>query len=457
MGQTHMFRAVTTAPAQAAGAAAPDPDAPSGPNVPEVSPKLLMLAVVLGVVGATAASIFLELVNGAIDLIWTTLPGELGYDAPPDWWVFAALIVGALFVFAAWRLPGHTGSGPLTGLHFDFNQRTAPAFLLAALGTLIFGAVLGPEAPLIALGTGLGALIFARQGGPAQQLAMLLTGGAAIGSIFGSPFITAFLFLEFAAFGAMPAITLVPVFVALASGYIVQIGINHFVGFGTHSLAVPGIPPYEQLMGVDIVGGIVVAIVAGVLTIVVRQVAARIVELARSHRTVVLFAGAILTALVAVLARAITDQPIETVLFSGQSGMPLIVEETAAGTVLVLLVAKAIGYSIGLGAGFRGGPIFPAAALGAAAGVLASLLIGDLSLGPMVVSAMAASIAASLKMPFSSALMAVLITSGAGADVVPLAVLGAVIGLLLRQALDRLDSREGLGLSAAATAPGSGR
>ena len=172
-----------------------DPDAPAGPNVPPVSPQLVALAVVLGVVGAVAASLFLEAIAGATDLIWTTLPRELGFGEPPDWWVFAALLVGALLVFAAWRLPGHTGKGPLTGLHFDLDQRTAPAFLLAAFGTLVFGAVLGPEAPLIALGTGLGALIFARKGGPARQLAMLLVGGAAIGSIFGNPFVTAFLFL----------------------------------------------------------------------------------------------------------------------------------------------------------------------------------------------------------------------------------------------------------------------
>ncbi len=431
----------------------PGSDAPAGLNVPPVSPQLIALAVVLGVVGAAAASLLLEGVALSTDLIWTTLPQELGFDQPPDWWVFAALLVGALFVFAAWRLPGRTGGGPLGGLHFDLDQRTAPGFLLAAIGTLVFGAVLGPEAPLIALGTGLGALIFARKGGPVRQLAMLLAGGAAIGSIFGSPFITAFLFLEFAAFGALPAIALVPLFVALASGYIVQIGINRFAGFGSHSLAVPGIPPYDQLMGVDIVGGIVIAVIAGGIAIVVRQGAARIEQLAGRHAAAVLFGGALLTALMAVLARTITGQPLETVLFSGQSGLPLIVEETAAGTLVVLLAAKAIAYSIGLGAGFRGGPIFPAAALGAAAGVLASLVIDDLSLAPMVVSAMAASIAASLKMPFTSALMAVLITSGAGVDVVPLAVIGAVVGLIMRQALDRRDVAEGLEAPSAAAAP----
>jgi hypothetical protein len=49
--------------------------------------------------------------------------------------------------------------------------------------------------------------------------------------------------------------------------------------------------------------------------------------------------------------------------------------------------------------------------------------------------------------------MAVLITSGAGVDVVPLAVIGAVVGLAMRQALDRRDVAEGLEAPAAATAP----
>ena len=44
----------------AAVAPPPGSDAPAGPNVPQVSPQLIGLAVVLGIVGAVAASLFLE-------------------------------------------------------------------------------------------------------------------------------------------------------------------------------------------------------------------------------------------------------------------------------------------------------------------------------------------------------------------------------------------------------------
>ncbi|MFM7551867.1 MAG: chloride channel protein, partial [Actinomycetota bacterium] len=87
-----------------------------------------------------------------------------------------------------------------------------PSILVAALGTLVFGFALGPEAPLIILGTALGAIVVRRGEDQARQLAMLLGGVAAIGAVFGNPFITAFMVLEFAALGLMPALALVPAF-----------------------------------------------------------------------------------------------------------------------------------------------------------------------------------------------------------------------------------------------------
>lgn len=83
---------------------------------------------------------------------------------------------------------------------------------------MIFGFVPGPEAPLIIIGTTIGALVLRGRPQPVVQLGMLLDGAAAIGLILGNPFVTAFVLLEFAAMGAMPAIALVPAFVALGTG-----------------------------------------------------------------------------------------------------------------------------------------------------------------------------------------------------------------------------------------------
>lgn len=57
-------------------------------------------------------------------------------------------------------LPGHGGHEPTGGLSVGGGPPTLdelPGIVFAALATLVFGAVLGPEAPRIALGTGLAA------------------------------------------------------------------------------------------------------------------------------------------------------------------------------------------------------------------------------------------------------------------------------------------------------------
>jgi H+/Cl- antiporter ClcA len=58
-------------------------------------------------------------------------------------------------------LPGDGGVSPLIGLQGEKPSPIshAPGIALAALGTLSFGAVLGPEMPLIALGMIVGLLV----------------------------------------------------------------------------------------------------------------------------------------------------------------------------------------------------------------------------------------------------------------------------------------------------------
>jgi H+/Cl- antiporter ClcA len=65
------------------------------------------------------------------------------------------------------------------------------------------------------------------------------------------------------------------------------------------------------------------------------------------------------------------------VLFSGQSSLPDVTAETAAGVLVALVVAKGLAYAISLAVGFRGGPAFPAVAIGVMVGVLASVALPD--------------------------------------------------------------------------------
>jgi H+/Cl- antiporter ClcA len=117
--------------------------------------------------------------------------------------------------------------------------------LFAALATLAFGAVLGPEAPLILMGSGLGVLavqLAARDAPPTAAAVMSATGSfAAISSLLGSPLIGAFLLLEASGLGGpMLGLVLVPGLLAAGLGTLIFLGLDSITGLGTFTLAIPG-------------------------------------------------------------------------------------------------------------------------------------------------------------------------------------------------------------------------
>ena len=121
--------------------------------------RTLVLAALLGVPVAFAAVLFQTAIHDVIHLVWDVIPDELGWSEPAWWYVILVPGLAGLLVAAAVRLPGHGGHSPLEGLGADPIPPIALASILpAALATLGLGLVLGPEAPLIALGLGLGAL-----------------------------------------------------------------------------------------------------------------------------------------------------------------------------------------------------------------------------------------------------------------------------------------------------------
>jgi H+/Cl- antiporter ClcA len=123
------------------------------------------------------------------------------------------------------------------------------------------------------------------------------------------------------------------------------------------------------------------------------------------------------------------------VLFSGQAAVPNVVAETSAGIVVVLLVAKALGYAICLGCGFRGGPVFPAIFLGVALAMLAVIAL-DVSPTLAVAVGTAAGMAAMTRLVFASLLLAALLAGSDGVDATPAAVLAATAAWVTMKALD---------------------
>ena len=408
--------------------------------------RMLGIAVVLGVLAATAGAALLWVINHGQQWLYVDLPDLLGMDTAP-WWLAAVLLfIGAGIVALAKRLPGRTGAGPLTGFHFDDPLVMVPSVLLAAFATLVFGFVLGPEAPLIVLGSAVGAVI-GRKADPRVRMAMMFLGGAAaLGAVLGNPFVAGFMILEFAAMGMVPALLIAPAMLALACSYLVQIGIWSLPGLGGQGLTVPGMPAYTSVEPGDILLAIGVAMVGGAIAIVVRQGALAFEKFSSTRVTVALFITAAVTAIVLLVAEVGFDVDVKLILFDGNSGMGQLVGQTSVVAVVVILLGKAVAYGAALGGGFRGGPIFPATFLGVAVGVLAALLLPSHSVSAMAAAGIGATAAAMLRLPATAALLGALLVGGAGAAIAPFAIIGASVGFLIRIAVDERLNRVAPGL-----------
>lgn len=126
----------------------------------------------------------------------------------------------------------------------------------------------------------------------------------------------------------------------------------------------------------------------------------------------------------------------QDVLFSGQASVPALAAEGSTGIVLVLLVAKALGYAVSLGCGFRGGPVFPAIFLGIA---IATFPVDWFGVSPTLAVAVgaAAGMASATRLLLTPIVFAALLVGRGGLDTVPAAVLAATAAWLVVTLLDR--------------------
>lgn len=417
---------------------APAPAAPEV-SVPQMA-MLTVLAVVVGLAAGAGASAFVAVQHHLQHWLWHTLPGLIGQEHAPWWMVLTLPIVGAALTYGALQLPGHGGHSPLDGFGLDIGPREVGSVVLAALASLSFGAVLGPEAPLMSVGTALGVLAFRNPKHPARQVMAVVGAMAAVGAIFGNPMVTAILLLEVAlaagAAMATPAVML-PAISGLAASYLLQVGVGGWTGLGETRLSMPGLPAYPEVQLLDLAVALPLAFTVAVVAILARLGGEQINKVAkRSPLPTLLVAGAV-TGLSAVAVTAITGSHPELVLFAGQTAMVDYVALSAVGTSLIILAGKAIAYLFSLGGGFRGGSIFPAMALGTILAAVAVQLVAGSSISALTAAVLAAATAASLRMPFTAVLLGALMTFSAGGATTELAILGAVVGLLTRLAAER--------------------
>ena len=401
----------------------------------------MLLGALVGIPAAVGGYLLLQLVRLLETWLWTTLPKSLGHDEPPWFLIVGLPVIGAgLVLLAARYLPGGGGHEPLDGIQLTSTPLShVPGIVLATFGSLSFGAVLGPEGPLIALGSAIGLAVQHRFTlTPREQRVMATAGSfAAIAALFGGPLVASFMLIEAASgLGSLLLPTLVPGLVAAAVGWLVFVGIGSWVGLPPTSLDVPDLPVYDQVR----ISDLFLAVVAGVVILLILRLARRVAEAVRRlHRrrgAVVLLGGGLVVGLLALLATPVGVRSDE-ILFSGQTAVPVVVATTSAGAVFVVLTFKALAYAVCLGCGFKGGPVFPAILIGIAVMSFAVIWF-DVSPTLAIAVGAAAGMASMTSLVFTAILFAALLTGTGGLDAVPVSVLAAASAWLAGQFLDSL-------------------
>jgi H+/Cl- antiporter ClcA len=423
---------------------ATDAEAPRAPPVG----LLLLVTAVVGIGVSFASWGYLEVIHQVQVGASEKLPEALGYDnGAPTWWPLPMLAVAGLLTAAAiTALPGDGGHRPVDGLKTGSTQpRELPGVLLAALATIALGAVLGPEAPLIALGSGLGLLAvrLLRRDAPDRLMAVVAAAGsfAAISFIFGSPVIGAVILIEAAGLDRKQLSVILPVGLLSAGlGSLVSIGLGGWSGLSTKDFAISrlSLPALQRPDVADFAWTIPVAVVIAIAVFAIFQIAKVVQPVVAARPFVLLPVAGLVVAALAIAFSQTTDQGADEVLYSGQDALSGLVGNAGGWSVAalaLLLLFKGLAWSLSLGS-FRGGPTFPALYLGAAAGILASHLPGA-ALTPAVVVGMGAAMVAVLRLPLAAVVLATVLAPTAGPGVEPLIIVGVVASFLTSQLLDR--------------------
>jgi H+/Cl- antiporter ClcA len=402
--------------------------------------SLLVVGAIIGVPVAAVAYFFLDGVAKVQKEVFVDLPTSLGFHGEPLWWPLPWLVLSGLLVALAIRfLPGTGGHEPSEGFKSGGPVPPIEIFgvIAAAFATLSLGVVLGPEAPLIAIGSALGVFavhLFKRDAPPMAALVIGVAGSfAAIATLLGSPLTGAFLLMEAAGLGGpMMELVLVPGLLSAGVGALIFVGLNNLTGFGSFSFSVSSIPHVGSPTGSEFLWAIVIGLGSALAATAIFRLATVLARYVQQRRLLLTPVAGLAVGGLAVAFAAGTTHGSSEVLFSGQSALPTLVQQAAGWTVgalLLLIACKGLAYAISL-SGFRGGPIFPSMFIGAAGGIALSHAGGL----PMVAGAamgVGAMVAGALRMPMTAVLLPSLLFLSDALALMPVVIVAVVVSYVV--------------------------
>jgi H+/Cl- antiporter ClcA len=397
---------------------------------------VLVLGAIVGVPVAAVAYFYLKGVAGAQTWVFTTLPGDLGFSGEPALWPLLPLTVSGLLVgLTLCYLPGTGGHKPAEGFKASgpVLPIELPGIVIASFATLSLGVVLGPEAPLIAIGSGLGVLAVHLLKRDAPQMAVAVIGAAgsfaAISTLLGSPLAGAFLLMEASGIGGpMMGVILIPGLLAAGVGTLIFVGLDNWTGYGTFSLAVPHIPPFTTPTLAEFLWAIGIGLAAAVIGTAIKRPALLLQPIVERQILVLTPVAGFGIGAAAVIFGELTTHSSSEVLFSGQDALPNLIEGAAGWTVgalVLLMICKGVAYTLALSC-FRGGPTFPGMFIGGAGGIALSHLPGL----PMIAGAamgIGAMTVVMLGLPLTSVLLVDIFLSADSLALTPIVIVAVVV------------------------------
>ncbi len=349
--------------------------------------RLLIHAGLIAIPVTLVAIGFVAGTHAVAHLIWHDLRDALGAGGS-SWFVIAVPLAGGLLVgLAALRLPAGTGEPPQLGHALaladppgdEHAARTrgqaAGGMVIAGAISLVAGASIGPEMPMLGAALIAAALVAPRLHWPAAEAPLVRSSAVAavVGGIFGSPLAAAALIVEAVPLtGAALYRVLLP---ALVSGCI---GAGLFGLIAGHAFAAYHLPGDGTSRLADWAWAPAIGVAGGLIGLGLMRLvdgAGAVADRLRSRPLVLGAAGGALLGLVAVIAG-------ERTLFSGQAELGAVFDDAAtitAGTLLVLAAGKCIAIVIAFRSGFRGGAVFPLVFVGGVLGLLAAQALPGLS------------------------------------------------------------------------------
>jgi len=348
----------------------------------------------------------------------------------------AGVVIGLLIKF----LGQHGGLGVAQQQYAKtgrLNPRDVPSILLQGFTTLWSGAAVGPEGPLVFLTGGVGTFISDRlrlQKDDVQVLVYSSIAGA-FGGFFGSPVVGAVGAIEYMFIKELNLYRhIIPGLLAAAVGWGV-----YYALLQTSFLGIYDFPNYDSPRLVDLWWAFLVGVIAGLVGIMFKLIFG-ILHLAFGR----LKKRPILLAITGGVVIGLIGSFLPLTLYSGQNQLLQIIHNPAGfgiGLLLLLVLVKALLTSTSFATGFEGGPIFPSLFMGGTLGLALSKILTFIPEGVGVTAGMAGVASAVFPMPLTMILLLGLM--GGQTDLLPIIVIGAVIGFLVSKALTPLLPKRG--------------